>query len=564
MRDRTIANVYVLLVVGALAVGIVLGLAVARRTWRRAPAPRGASSLGAESAAGAVPAAPGHDLRSLPAQVVSALGEGVVVVNRDHEVLLVNAAARSLGALIGDRLAHEDLRQMAYEALNGAPVTTSSVELPRGYLGREVLTVGVSAVPLGPAERGRVQAVALLLSDLTETRRLEAVRRDFVANVSHELKTPVGALTLLAEAVQEAADDPEAVQRFAGRMQHEGQRLGRLVGELIALSRVQGADALPERHPIDVDHLLTEAVDRSRLAAERAGIALVAAPAAGLTVFGDEVQLATAVANLVDNAVSYSPGGTRVVVTARAVPASTDRASCVEIVVADQGIGISEADLDRIFERFYRVDPARSRATGGTGLGLAIVKHVVTNHGGTVGAWSSEGAGSTFTIRLPDTASKTPAPPAPSATPGRAGKASSAAPSTRVPAARVPAAKAPAVKAPVTGVPATQALVGEGPTSELRGQAPVAEPAQDSAARLQSGKGASGKDASAKDVLTKGAAGKDASRKDASRKDAAGKGTSAKARSSKGSSTRATASLPAAVATGTAPVRGYPIEEEVS
>ena len=248
----------------------------------------------------------------------------------------------------------------------------------------------------------------MLLSDLTETRRLEAVRRDFVANVSHELKTPVGALTLLAEAVQEAADDPEAVQRFAGRMQHEGQRLGRLVGELIALSRVQGADALPERHPIDVDHLLTEAVDRSRLPAERAGITLVAAPAAGLTVFGDEVQLATAVANLVDNAVSYSPGGTRVVVTARAVPASPDRASCVEIVVADQGIGIAESDLDRIFERFYRVDPARSRATGGTGLGLAIVKHVVTNHGGTVDAWSSEGAGSTFTIRLPDTASSTP------------------------------------------------------------------------------------------------------------------------------------------------------------
>jgi two-component system, OmpR family, sensor histidine kinase SenX3 len=402
--DRTIASVDVLLVVGALAVGIVIGLAVAGRLLRRRP------SVAAEAVAGPV-AGPGPDLRSLPAQVVSALGEGVVVVNRDHEVLLVNGAARALGALSGDRLAHDGLRQLAYAALNGGPVTTGSVELPRGYLGREVLTVGVSAVPLGPAERGRVQAVALLLSDLTETRRLEAVRRDFVANVSHELKTPVGALTLLAEAVQEAADDPEAVQRFAGRMQHEGQRLGRLVGELIALSRVQGADALPERHPIDVDHLLADAVDRSRLPAERAGITLVAAPAAGLTVFGDDVQLATAVANLVDNAVSYSPGGTRVVVTARAVPASPERASCVEIVVADQGIGIADSDLDRIFERFYRVDPARSRATGGTGLGLAIVKHVVTNHGGTVDAWSSEGAGSTFTIRLPDTASTTSAPP---------------------------------------------------------------------------------------------------------------------------------------------------------
>jgi two-component system, OmpR family, sensor histidine kinase SenX3 len=424
--DRTIASVDVLLVVGALAVGIAVGLALARRNSRRAT-PR------AEVAAGPAASVPGSDLHSLPAQVVGALGEGVVVVNRDQEVLLANAAARALGALVGDRLAHEELRRMAYEALNGAPVTTGSVELPRGYLGREVLTVGVSAVPLDPAERGRVQSVALLLSDLTETRRLEAVRRDFVANVSHELKTPVGALTLLAEAVQEAADDPEAVQRFAGRMQHEGQRLGRLVGELIALSRVQGADALPERRPIDVNHLLTEAIDRGRLAAERAGITLVAAPAAGLTVFGDEVQLATAVANLVDNAVSYSPGGTRVVVTARAVPVTPERASCVEIVVADQGIGIAESDLDRIFERFYRVDPARSRATGGTGLGLAIVKHVVTNHGGTVDAWSSEGAGSTFTIRLPDTASTTPVPPP--------------APSVDAPSAAAPATTAPQPKA---------------------------------------------------------------------------------------------------------------------
>ena len=433
---------YVLLVVGALtvgiAVGIVVGLAVARRPLRQSP-----------TEARPVDPAPVDEWRSVPAQVVGALGEGVVVVNRDDEVLLVNPAARALGAVVGDRLAHEDLRRMAYQAINGAAVTTGSVELPRGYLGREVLTVGVSAVPLGPAERDRVQAVALLLSDLTETRRLEAVRRDFVANVSHELKTPVGALTLLAEAVQDAADDPEAVQRFAARMQHEGQRLGRLVGELIALSRVQGADALPERRPIAVDHLLAEALDRSRLAAERAGIALVAAPAADLIVFGDEVQLTTAVANLVDNAVSYSPGGTRVAVTARALPASSDGASCVEIVVADQGIGINENDRDRIFERFYRVDPARSRATGGTGLGLAIVKHVVTNHGGTVDAWSSEGAGSTFTIRLPDTSSS-----APGARADPSGSASS----------RPPAAPAP-VPAPASE---PTSAVGVGPASLRR------------------------------------------------------------------------------------------------
>ena len=409
---------HVLIAVGALLLGVVLGLILARR-YRRAP------QATVPTVADLAPSSATERHRDLPAQVLEALGEGVVVVDRDEEVLLANPVARGLGAVIGDRLSHEGLRRVAYDALDSGDVRQATVELPRGYLGRETSSVSVTAVPIGsaPSASGaatdggagssgapgsrRILAVALLLSDLTEARRLEAVRRDFVANVSHELKTPVGALTLLAEAVQDASDDPEAVQRFAARMQHEGQRLGRLVGELIALSRVQGADALPDRKPISVARLLSEAVDRSRLAAERAGIALVSSASTGLTVFGDETQLTTAVANLVDNAVSYSPGGTRVVVTGRAVIGSPTQRSCVEIVVADQGIGISDNDLNRIFERFYRVDPARSRATGGTGLGLAIVKHVVTNHGGTVDAWSSEGAGSTFTIRMPDMAPTT-------------------------------------------------------------------------------------------------------------------------------------------------------------
>ena len=313
--------------------------------------------------------------RDLPAQVLEALGEGVVVVDRDEEVLLANPVARGLGAVIGDRLAHEGLRRVAYDALDSGNVRQGHCRVATGLPGPgDVLGIGHGGTDRVGALLGRrgrrirgnapVLAVALLLSDLTESRRLEAVRRDFVANVSHELKTPVGALTLLAEAVQDASDDPEAVQRFAARMQHEGQRLGRLVGELIALSRVQGADALPDRQPISVARVLSEAIDRSRLAAERTGIALVSSATPGLTVFGDETQLTTAVANLVDNAVSYSPGGTRVVVTGRAIAGSPTQRSCVEIVVADQGIGISDTDLDRIFERFYRVDPARSRATG--------------------------------------------------------------------------------------------------------------------------------------------------------------------------------------------------------
>nr|MDQ6936472.1 ATP-binding protein [Actinomycetota bacterium] len=348
-------------------------------------------------------AAAGVDARRLPELVVEAIDEGVVVVDRGDVVLLANPAARALGALDNDRLAVADLRELTRAAQDDGAVHTATVELTRGWLGLDVVAVAATAVPILPHGADRVFAVALLLTDNTESRRLEAVRRDFVANVSHELKTPVGALTLLAEAVQDAADDPQAVQRFAARMQHEGQRLGRLVGELVALSRVQGADALPDREPVLVEEVIDEAMDRTRLRANDVGITLASSVADGLLVLGDEDQLVTAVANLVDNAVSYSPDGTRVVITGRSVdaPAGGPGAAWVEIAVTDQGMGISESDVERIFERFYRVDPARSRATGGTGLGLSIVKHVVTNHGGTIDVWSAEGAGSTFTVRLP-------------------------------------------------------------------------------------------------------------------------------------------------------------------
>jgi two-component system sensor histidine kinase SenX3 len=380
-------------VLGALVVGVALGLFIGRsRTDRSSAVP----TVGP-------PAESPLSRSKLPALVVEALGEGVVVVDRGDTVLLANPAARALGALVDDRLSCEELRMMAYDALDSSDVRQGTIELHRGFLSREVVNVGVAAVPIRQSGSSRVLAVALLLSDLTESHRLEAVRRDFVANVSHELKTPVGALTLLAEAVQEAADDPDQVARFADRMQHESQRLGRLVGELIALSRVQGADALPDMEPVLVEDIIDEAMDRTRLAANKVGITLMSTVTAGLEVLGSEDQLISAVENLVENAVSYSPDGTKVVLTGRAVENAGDVPghSWVEIAVTDQGMGIAEDDLDRIFERFYRVDPARSRATGGTGLGLSIVKHVVTNHGGSVDAWSSEGSGSTFTIRLP-------------------------------------------------------------------------------------------------------------------------------------------------------------------
>jgi two-component system, OmpR family, sensor histidine kinase SenX3 len=337
---------------------------------------------------------------SLSSLVVEALDQGVVVLDAEDRVVLLNPAARAMDLTDVDRLSFPDLIDLAAKARASGEHLSRTVDLPIGRLGREPIALQVDAVPL-VIEDERVGAVGLLLADMSEHRRLEAVRRDFVANVSHELKTPVGALTLLAEAVQDAADDPEAVNRFAGRMQHEGARLARLVQELMELSRVQGADPMPGALEVDVKELLVEAVDRARLAAEQASISIEMQCSDGeLAVRGNETQLTTAVSNLVDNAIAYSPSGTRIAVTATATSDHQARPT-VDISISDQGLGISEADLDRIFERFYRVDQARSRATGGTGLGLAIVKNIITNHLGTVAVHSTVGEGSTFIIRLP-------------------------------------------------------------------------------------------------------------------------------------------------------------------
>jgi two-component system sensor histidine kinase SenX3 len=371
----------VVAVAAALLVGAAVGVLVAvLLTGRRAalvPTPPPAAS----------PTEPVPS--TLARRVLEVMGTAAVVLDPADEVVLANPAARHMGVVRAGRVVVDDLRRAARAARRDGETRHIVVDT-RGRLGREPIAVSADVTPL--VDSGYV---ALLLDDVTETRRLEAVRRDFVANVSHELKTPVGALTLLAEAVQDAADDPEAIRRFAGRMQHEGTRLGRLIAELIELSRLQGAEPLPSPAVVDVDELVTEALDRTRLAAESAGITVVSGGQGRLAVRGNEAQLVTALVNLVDNAVAYSPPGTRVAVGTRR------RDGQVEISVSDQGIGIAEGDLARVFERFYRADPARSRATGGTGLGLAIVKHIATNHGGGVSVWSVEGSGSTFTLRLP-------------------------------------------------------------------------------------------------------------------------------------------------------------------
>jgi len=266
----------------------------------------------------------------------------------------------------------------------------ATVELPRGPVGEGTHDLLVRVSPLG--DRG---LVAVLIFDDSEYRRLDAVRRDFIANISHELKTPIGALSILSEAVLGASDDPQAIVKFATRMQTEAKRLSDLVQEIIDLSRLQDDDPLKNAKVLKLAGLISEAIDGSRMAAEARNISLTFTQLGDFEVLGDRRQIEMAISNLVENAINYSPDGTRVAVALRAQDA------LAEISISDQGVGIPEKDIERIFERFYRVDPARSRATGGTGLGLSIVKHVVNNHGGDISVWSVEGAGSTFTIRLP-------------------------------------------------------------------------------------------------------------------------------------------------------------------
>ncbi|MFC8538230.1 sensor histidine kinase [Streptomyces sp. NPDC057249] len=330
--------------------------------------------------------------------VLSVLSSSAVVLDESDSVVKASSAAYALGLVRGGRLAVEPMLNMARDTRRDGEIRQVELDLPRRGTGRgEALAVSARVAPLGS------RLVLLLVEDLTEARRIEAVRRDFVANVSHELKTPTGALSLLSEAVLDASDDQEAVEHFARRMQIEATRLTNLVQELIDLSRVQNDDPLEDAEPVRVDELVAEAIDRCRQQAGSKQITMAAGGTADLRIWGNRGQLAAALGNLVENAVNYSPARTRVGIAARrvVVPGGDE----IEIAVTDQGIGISEKDRERVFERFYRVDPARSRATGGTGLGLAIVKHVAASHGGEVTVWSSEGQGSTFTLRLPEAGS---------------------------------------------------------------------------------------------------------------------------------------------------------------
>ncbi|MCU1555382.1 MAG: two-component sensor histidine kinase, partial [Arthrobacter sp.] len=324
------------------------------------------------------------------AEVLAAVGRAFVVVDAIDGVVRASPAAYAYGLVRGHTVVHDQVLEMTSRVRRDGVILERQLELPRGPLGQGTIVVQVRAAMIGE------EYILLLADDRTEFTRTEEVRNDFVANVSHELKTPVGGISLLAEALESSADDPEAVRRFAKRMHKESARLAALVQDIIELSRLQGANVAQQGRPVDINTVVSEAVDRSQLPAETKNIQLVVGGRGDAMVYGDQDLLVTALRNLIDNAIRYSPENTRVGVGVRA------KDGLVAVSVTDQGEGLSPEDQERVFERFYRVDAALSRHTGVTGLGLSIVKHVISNHGGEVTLWSQPGQGSTFTIRLPE------------------------------------------------------------------------------------------------------------------------------------------------------------------
>ena len=296
----------------------------------------------------------------------------------------------TMGLLRDGRLEAEELLALVRLVRRTGELRRGNIEVPRGPIGEGKRTLHITASPLNSSG-----SVLVYVNDESELERVDAIRRDFVANVSHELKTPIGALMLLSEAVQGAKQNPEEVAKFAGKMQSEARRLSELVQEIINLSRLQSRDPLADAYEVEIDDVIREAIDQSQSNAESRQIEVTYSNNGSGVVIGDRDQLIMAVHNLIENAINYSPDHTKVSVTSQIVD------DLIEISVTDQGIGIPESEQERIFERFYRVDPARSRETGGTGLGLSIVKHVTQNHGGEVKVWSKPGVGSTFALRLP-------------------------------------------------------------------------------------------------------------------------------------------------------------------
>jgi len=360
----------------ALAVGVAAGVRLASRRRQRRPQPSADWT--------------GITVAQMLQRIVALMPLGAAVVDSHRDVVYLNDRATELG-LVRDRQLDNQAWQAAQQALTGVDVEFD-LRPGKRAAGRSGLAVHGQARLLSEEDR---RFAVVFVHDQSDYARMEATRRDFVANVSHELKTPVGAMALLAEALLASADDSETVRRFAEKVLVEANRLGDMVAELIELSRLQGAERLPNVTDVDVDTVVSEAIARHKVAADNADIELRTDAPTGLRVLGDETLLVTALANLVSNAIAYSPPGSPVSISRRC------RGDNIEVAVTDRGIGIALEDQERVFERFFRGDKARSRATGGSGLGLAIVKHVAANHNGSIGVWSKPGTGSTFTLSIP-------------------------------------------------------------------------------------------------------------------------------------------------------------------
>jgi two-component system sensor histidine kinase SenX3 len=313
-----------------------------------------------------------------------------ILVNGNDEVLVCSEIVSNIGLVKNQRITSEALRKLVRSARNQSEVLEDEVAIPRGSL-----NAGFHERRVRLNHLGKDGSVAILIFDDSEAQRLDAVRRDFVANISHELKTPIGGISILAEAISEGSDDPELVKNFSARMKIEAERLTHLVQEIIDLSRIQDQNTMLNSEVFSLNEMIKEAINQSKVYAENRKVEVTFAPEADVSFFGDRKQMLIAISNLIENAISYSSERTKVTVVLK------ESDNIAEIAITDQGVGIEESELERIFERFYRVDPARSRETGGTGLGLSIVKHVISNHGGDIQVWSVPGTGSTFTVQLP-------------------------------------------------------------------------------------------------------------------------------------------------------------------
>ena len=326
--------------------------------------------------------------RNLILKLIQSLPDIVIWVDGDNKIKYASEVALNLNIAREDKIQIDALETLISMARKIDEPLIKKVKAKRP-LGIAKLNLDTWVMRL---ERGEV---LLWAQNNSVVSRVETMRRDFVANISHELKTPVGALSLLAEAIEESGKDSESIQKFAKRIGPETKRLTNVIRDIIDLSQVQSDDPLASANPVEVDRVINDAVDAVQLLADLNNVEIAQVNEPDVKIVGDEYQLVMAIRNLLTNAITFSPASSRITVGAKL------KDGVVEITVSDQGIGISLENQSRIFERFYRVDPARSRSTGGTGLGLAIVKHVCENHGGEVSVWSVPGQGSTFTMKFP-------------------------------------------------------------------------------------------------------------------------------------------------------------------